>query len=78
MWGHARRCAFREDGSSNQNLTDHCKMILFANQESGKVSLEEFDVVVVPDMRKDSITSVVRNDEIIIGNGSVWQGMKNC
>ena len=70
MRRHAKRCLFRSNAlGSNENLTDHCKMILFVNTEENGLTQREFDIIIVPDMQWDNITRVVKNDELILTVG---------
>ena len=70
MWRHAKRCLFRSNAlNSNENLTDHCKMILFANTEENRLTQREFDTIIVPDMQRNDITRIVKNDELILTVG---------
>ena len=70
MWRHVKRYLFRSNAlDSNENLTDHCKMILFVNTEENKLTQREFDTIIVPDMQRENITRVVKNDELILTVG---------
>ena len=70
MWRHAKRCFFRSNIlDSNENLTGHCKMILFVNTEENKLKQREFDTIIVSDMQRDNITRVLKNDELILTVG---------
>ena len=65
-----KRCLFRSYIlNSNENLTGHCKMILFVNTEENKLKQREFDTIIVSDMQRDNITRVVKNDELILTVG---------
>ena len=65
-----KRCLFRSNIlNSNENLTGHCKMILFVNTEENKLKQREFDTIIVSDMQRDNITRVVKNDELILTVG---------
>ena len=44
-------------------------MILFVNTEENKLTQREFDTIIVPDMQRDDITRVVKNDELILTVG---------
>ena len=44
-------------------------MILFTNKEENKLTKEAFDTIIVPEMNRDEITNVVKNDELILTVG---------
>ena len=69
--GDVKRCFFRKDTpDSSGNLTDHCRMILFTNKEENKLTKQAFDTIIVPEMNRDEITKVVKNNEFIL---TVWE-----
>ena len=66
MRRHAKCCLFWSSAlDSYENLTDHCKMILFLNTEENRLMQREFDRIIVPDMHQDDITRINQNDELI-------------
>ena len=70
MRRHAKCCLFWSSAlDSYENLTDHCKMILFLNTEENRLMQREFDRIIVPDMHQDDITRINQNDELIMTVG---------
>ena len=72
LWRHKKKCPLKKDGQDNANSVSHSELLLFSNRSDGvsEGASEELKRLVLPNMIKDEISSIVKTDHLILLYGS--------